>query len=91
MWCCQASLTARIYTRQPDAEQIARSKEVIASLSIDDLIEKDFLSLSLGQAKRILIARAIVHKPRLLILDELGAGLDRESKKTGHGNSSGPD
>ncbi len=65
-----------------DAKQIARSKEVIASLSIDDLIEKDFLSLSLGQAKRILIARAIVHGPRLLILDELGTGLDRESKKT---------
>ena len=67
--------------QEPNAEQIARSKEVIASLSIDDLIEKDFLSLSLGQAKRILIARAIVHKPRMLILDELGAGLDRESKK----------
>ena len=67
--------------QEPDAEQIARSKEVIASLSIDDLIEKDFLSLSLGQAKRILIARAIVHKPRLLMLDEPGAGLDRESKK----------
>jgi molybdate transport system ATP-binding protein len=67
--------------QEPDAEQIARSKEVIASLSLTDLIEKDFLSLSLGQAKRILIARAIVHKPRLLILDELGAGLDRESKK----------
>ena len=67
--------------QEPDAEQIARSKEVIASLSIEDLIDKDFLSLSLGQAKRILIARAIVHKPRMLILDELGAGLDRESKK----------
>ncbi len=66
----------------PDAEQIARSKEVIASLNIEDLVEKEFLSLSLGQAKRILIARAIVHKPRLLILDELGAGLDTESKKT---------
>ncbi len=66
----------------PDAEQIARSREVIASLSIDDLIQRDFLSLSLGQAKRILIARAIVHRPRLLILDELGTGLDRESKKT---------
>ncbi len=66
--------------QEPDAEQIARSKEVMASLGIDDLIEKDFLSLSLGQVKRILIARAIVHKPMLLILDELGAGLDRESK-----------
>jgi molybdate transport system ATP-binding protein len=68
--------------QEPDAEQTARTKEVMASLGADDLIEKDFLSMSLGQAKRILIARAIVHKPRLLILDELGAGLDRESKKT---------
>lgn len=67
--------------QQPDAEQIVRSKVVMASLKIDDLIEKDFLSLSLGQAKRILIARAIVHKPRLLVLDELGSGLDSESKK----------
>ncbi len=71
-----------VYLHQdPDAEQIARAKEVMASLGIDDLMEKDFLSLSLGQAKRILIARAIVHKPRLLILDELGTGLDRESRK----------
>ncbi len=67
--------------QEPDAQQIARVKDVIASLAIDDLIEKEFLSLSLGQAKRVLIARAIVHKPRLLILDELGTGLDRQSKE----------
>ena len=81
MWSLSGFFDSLYLHQEPDAEQIARSKEVIASLSIDDLIEKDFLSLSLGQAKRILIARAIVHKPRLLILDELGAGLDRESKK----------
>ncbi len=66
--------------QQPDANQIAQANEVIASLGIEDLMRKDFLSLSLGQAKRILIARAIVHKPRLLILDELGTGLDSESR-----------
>ncbi|AFM27965.1 ABC transporter ATP-binding protein [Desulfomonile tiedjei] len=65
--------------QKPKVEEMARSKEVVASLGIEELIEKDFLSLSLGQAKRILIARAIVHKPTLLILDELGTGLDRES------------
>jgi molybdate transport system ATP-binding protein len=65
--------------QEPSAEEIARSEEVIASLGLEELIKKDFLSLSLGQAKRILMARAIVHKPRLLILDEIGTGLDRES------------
>ncbi len=71
-----------VYLHQkPDAEQITRSREVVASLGIDDLMEKDFLTLSLGQAKRVLIARAMVHKPKLLILDEIGTGLDMGSKK----------
>ncbi len=65
----------------PDSGQILRAKEVVASLGIEDLAEKDFLSLSLGQAKKTLIARAIVHRPGLLILDELCAGLDIKSKR----------
>lgn len=68
--------------QEPNDDEIARSKEVISLLGIEELTEKDFLSLSLGQAKRILIARAIVHKPTLLILDELATGLDRESHNT---------
>jgi molybdate transport system ATP-binding protein len=68
--------------QEPDANQITRTKEVIASLGMEDAMEKDFLSLSLGQAKRMLIARAIVHEPSLLFLDELTTGLDRESTKT---------
>lgn len=68
--------------QEPTEGQRKRTHEVIASLGLEDLVEKDFLSLSLGQAKKILIARAIVHEPSLLILDEVTTGLDSQSKTT---------
>ncbi len=45
-------------------------------LGITDLAQQDMLTLSSGQARRVLIARALVHNPETLILDEPCTGLD---------------
>lgn len=54
----------------------ARAKEAMARVGIADLAERDVMSLSTGQARRVLIARALVRKPMAVVLDEPCAGLD---------------
>ncbi len=45
-------------------------------LGIDDILDRDIANLSLGEMRRVLIARALVSEPKLLILDEPMTGLD---------------
>jgi iron complex transport system ATP-binding protein len=48
----------------------------LAELGLAELSERDMRTLSTGEARRALIARAIVHDPSILVLDEPCAGLD---------------
>ena len=53
---------------------------MLETLGVTDLKESRYLSLSTGQQRRLLLARALIHKPQVLILDEPTAGLDLEAK-----------
>lgn len=57
------------------------TKQVIAALEIDDLLDKQFVSLSGGQQQKVLIALAFLSKPDLLILDEPTVGVDIKSQQ----------
>ncbi|MFQ5482721.1 MAG: ABC transporter ATP-binding protein [Nitrospinaceae bacterium] len=58
------------------AHQKRAAMEWMRFLGIDRLAEERFHSLSYGERRRVLLARALVNEPALLVLDEPCAGLD---------------
>ena len=60
------------------ADARVRAHAAMELLGVDDLAARDIMTLSTGQARRVLIARALVHDPDALIFDEPCTGLDPE-------------
>jgi len=58
------------------ADQRNRAREVMDALGVGGLADAQFGRMSTGQQRRCLLARALVHDPDTLILDEPTAGLD---------------
>ena len=57
-------------------DQLAAARATLDDLGIGDLAKTPLKSMSTGQQRRCILARALVHKPQTLILDEPTAGLD---------------
>ena len=66
----------QMYRVTPESQQ--RVMEILEMLGVADLAERDIKTLSTGQARRILLARALIHDPEVLVFDEPTTGLDPE-------------
>jgi iron complex transport system ATP-binding protein len=60
----------------PQIEQLQRAEATLSRLGIAHLAKRAVVEMSSGEAKRTLIARALVHEPKTLLFDEPGNALD---------------
>lgn len=68
----------RIYKTKKESEIIER---LLHTVGAQDLMDRSIGSLSGGELQRVMIAKAIVNDPKMLILDEPASGVDIEGQE----------
>ncbi len=68
--------------RMDKAEREERVEEMLEKLGLQELADRDAMTLSGGEAQKVTLGRAMALRPRLLLMDEPLASLDVPSRKT---------
>jgi ABC-2 type transport system ATP-binding protein len=80
--CQQIVVNQAGYYGVPREKALKRSKDVLEKLDLWDKRDAAARTLSGGMKRRLMIARALMHEPKILILDEPTAGVDIEIRRT---------
>ena len=62
--------------------ELHRVDELLAELNLHEAADRQIRTLSTGWRQRVALASAIVHRPRLLLLDEPTSGVDPNARRT---------
>ena len=76
------SSTAIYPNHTVDPEQNVLAEAALAELKISHLADRPVCEMSSGEARRVLIARALVHKPRAMLFDEPCNSLDLAAQQS---------
>ena len=67
-------------SQQPSSQQRWRVADLMEQMELNELRNEPFGCLSEGERRRLLLARALVHDPEVLVLDEPTNGLDLQAR-----------
>lgn len=68
--------------RTVSRQDVQQCEDALGALGIEHLKNRKIGQLSGGQQQRVFLARALIHNPELLILDEPTVGIDRETQQS---------
>jgi iron complex transport system ATP-binding protein len=80
--CTGATATIGYFEERLSSLDLDRADTLVETFGLGLISERRFADCSHGERKRALIARALLARPRLLLLDEPGAGLDLPGRET---------
>jgi iron complex transport system ATP-binding protein len=66
---------------EPSSDEISRARAAMREVGVEYLADTEWYVMSQGERGRVLIARALILKPKLLVLDEPMSGLDLTARE----------
>ena len=77
---CAGLFNTPFLYQEPSEQQRIKAQTLGLEMGLEHVLDRPMRAISTGQAKRALLARALIAEPKLLAVDELTQGLDRQGQ-----------